>query len=375
MKKKPSGEKYRNLYARGEVIYYESVTRGRRRRYSAKTDDWDTAAGFRDVLEEKLGVRRLPVYLGEVPRFAPFAARYLEEATGDLATTTRRDRTSYLRADGPLLSFFGTRALDEITPAVIREWWGTVVTHQTDGRRRRRTVPQLWKAPTATGRRYLDGLEGVLSYAVELGFIEAIPVPAFRHTLRKRGRTKRARAEADPTQHIRPIERPSELTTLLGEARAEGLVPLAFVVLCLDAGLRAGEALGLRCGAIVWGADENDRSRALRIDLSRPRGGALESPKSGRVRTVALSRRLRAVLLELYRQRFESRPEALVLAGVDPDNFRHREWRRICSKRQYKTERPIAGTMSPSRSEKAARKYYQHQPTSAPCSSSWGRRR
>jgi hypothetical protein len=44
---------------------------------------------------------------------------------------------------------------------------------------------------------------------------------------------------------------------------------------------------------------------------------------------VALSRRLRDELAELYRARFEPSPEALVFEGVDPANFRHREWRRI----------------------------------------------
>jgi integrase len=47
---------------------------------------------------------------------------------------------------------------------------------------------------------------------------------------------------------------------------------------------------------------------------------------------VALSRRLREVLAILYRARFEPGPEVLVLEGVEPNNFRHREWRRICKR-------------------------------------------
>lgn len=331
MKKRPAGDKYRNLYPRGSVLYYESLIRGRRRRYSMKTDDWDTAAATRDVLEEKLGMRRLPVFVGEVPRFAAFATRYLKEATGELAATTCRDRASYLRPDGPLVRFFGPRLIDEITPAVIREWWATVVMVATDARVRDDEDARRWTAPQKTGRRYLDGLEGVLSYAVELGIIEASPVPGFRHTLRRQSRTKRARASADPTGHIRPIERADELAAIVTAAEAESAEALALVLLCLDAGLRLGEALGLRWGAIQWGANEDDRTRALRIDLARPRGGELEAPKSGRARTVALSRRLRRTLGALYRARFQPSPAALVLEGIDPDNFRRREWRRVCT--------------------------------------------
>src|SRR5262249_26142528 len=155
-----------------------------------------------------------------------------------------------------------------------------------DARRRDDDEPRRWTSPQKTGRRYLDGLEGVLSYAVELGIIEASPVPAFRHTLRRGGRTKRARAAMDPTRHIRPIEQPRDLAALVTAAEAEGSDAHTLVLLCLDAGLRLGEALGLSWGAVVWGAEEDDRSRALRIDFSRPRGGELESTKSGRGRVV-----------------------------------------------------------------------------------------
>ena len=51
--------------------------------------------------------------------------------------------------------------------------------------------------------------------------------------------------------------------------------------------------------------------------------------KSGRARRVGLSRRLRRTLVAVYRDRFEAGPDALVLEGVEPGNFRNREWRRI----------------------------------------------
>ena len=44
---------------------------------------------------------------------------------------------------------------------------------------------------------------------------------------------------------------------------------------------------------------------------------------------MALSRRLQTALATLHRDRFAPGPEALVLEGVAPRNFRNREWRRI----------------------------------------------
>jgi integrase len=48
---------------------------------------------------------------------------------------------------------------------------------------------------------------------------------------------------------VHPVEKPDELSRLLAAARDEVLAPFVFALLCLDAGLRSGEALGLRWGA------------------------------------------------------------------------------------------------------------------------------
>src|SRR5262245_24562518 len=122
MTKRPKGRKYRNLTARGGAIYYERLVRGRRIRISTKTSDWEEAASFRDLYEQTKRIGSVPFYAGKVPPFAEFAKRYLKEDTAHLAETTRRDRPSYLRSDGPAGSL-GTHRLDEIDPPLIRQWW------------------------------------------------------------------------------------------------------------------------------------------------------------------------------------------------------------------------------------------------------------
>jgi integrase len=318
MKSKPKGAKYRNLYAWRGSIWYSRMVRGRR--YRVNTDaptsrtGWEEAALFRDKYEEAKGIGQPGRYAGAMPTLTEFAKRYLDEDTGTLALTTRQDRRNHLGSEGPLLPHLGRRRLDEITPPMLREWWGLVV----EGRGRK----------TKTGREYLNTLAAVLNYARDLGLLEETPIPAFRGILRRRTRTQRGRAEADTGRDLRPIEDAALIERLVEEARQEGPEALVYVLLGLDAGLRLGESLGLRWGAIMWGRDEDDTSRHLRIIESRPRGGPPGPPKSGRARSVALSRRLRAALLQLYRARWQPSDDEHLL-NIDPSNYNAREWRLI----------------------------------------------
>ena len=92
MKRKPPGPKYRNLTARSGVIYYQRRFSGRRVRFSCETNDWAAAAKVARLYEERKGIGRHPYIIVEVPALRDFAARYLEEDTAHLATTTREDR-------------------------------------------------------------------------------------------------------------------------------------------------------------------------------------------------------------------------------------------------------------------------------------------
>jgi len=190
-----------------------------------------------------------------------------------------------------------------------------------------------------TGRAYLDVLSNVLGYAVDLEKIKTNPVPAFREHVRRRQRTQRGRAQAQ--SKIRPIEDPWDCEALLAAAMPEGPEAFVYVLLGLDAGLRQGEALGLRWGAVGWADGDEDPARHLLVDASRPRGGELGPTKSGRAREVAMSRRLHRALSALYRQRWNPSADRFVVGGIDPSNFRAREWRRILKragigKRSYK---------------------------------------
>ena len=320
MRAKPKGSKYRNLHVHQGSIWYERVVRGRRYRKNTRTTDWAEAALYRGLYEEKRGVNEASQHAGAMPTFKAFSKRYLEEDTAHLATTTRSDRPSYLRPTGPLMKHFGNRRLDEITAGMLREWWSVEIIAA--------------ERTAATGRHYIDVLASVLGYAKDLDLIKESPVSAFREQQRRRARTKRGRAEATPGRKIRPIEDPKAIGRLIGAARAQGLSSLVFVLLQLDAGLRQGEALGLRWSSVCGGLDAGDLSRHLYIDKNRPRGGDLEDPKSGRVRDVALSLRLRTALLDLFHQAFDPEPimpdlETLVLPEVEPSNFRKRDWPRI----------------------------------------------
>ncbi len=183
MRKRPKGAKYRNLTARSGVIYYERVVGKKRIKLSTKTDDWNEAAAVRDLYEQKKHIGSAAFHGGDLPTLEEFAQRYLEEDTAHLAPTTRKDRRSYLREDGPLIGFFGRRKLDDISPPQLREWWNQEVTRASRS--------------TRTGRAYLDVLSSVLAYAVDLDILEVNPVPQFRETLRRRAKTQRARAETE----------------------------------------------------------------------------------------------------------------------------------------------------------------------------------
>lgn len=98
----------------------------------------------------------------------------------------------------------------------------------------------------------------------------------------------------------------------------------------LDAGLRLGEALGLRWSDVRWGKGPRDTSRSLLVEETRARGRHVGTTKRGRARRVALSRRLRALLREQWLAVGKANGDARVLPGLEPANYRNRYFRRVC---------------------------------------------
>jgi integrase len=317
LKNKPKGRKYRNLYARGEVIHLEKRVHGRRVRRSCKTNDWDVAAAVRDEYERQTGASRLPGLT--MPKFADLADRYLEWTT-HLAPTTQDDRRALLRpassksSEGVLRAYFGRMPVDEIRKPLLLEWWAAEV----EGKGR----------AAKTGRNHLDALSGVLALAVDSELLETNPVDGFRAILRRRNRTQKGRAQNDPTASIYPIEDPAALDAFVAESRNVGGAAHIVDLLCCDAGLRLGEATALRWEDCSFGRDAADTARSLRIRASRSRGVHLGKTKSGRERVVAMSRRLRGSLLAFQLE--AGRPEDGPIAPVDHANYRTRHFRKVC---------------------------------------------
>ena len=320
MKRKPSGSKYRNLIVRGGVIYYKRVVSGKRIRFSCETDDWDEAARVRDLYEAKKGIGRVPApILEQAPRFHELAERYLKTAT-HLAESTREDRELQLGEDSQLVAYFGQRRVDEITRGDLLTWWETEI----EGRGR----------STNTGLNYLNALAGVFGLAEDLDHVERNPVAAFRRTLKRRRLTKRGRQEAQERDQRHPIESVEALRAFVeaseaaaqlrkGNGKPELQRHAGHIadLLMLDAGLRVGEAAGLRWSHVHRGETPNDLTRRLVIEESRARGKYRGAPKSGRTREVPLSRRLRLALRAWWIAQGQPGPDERVLPGFHPTNY------------------------------------------------------
>ena len=320
MKSKPKGPKYRNLYARSGAIYYQRVVNGRRVRFSCETADWSEAARVRDLFEARKGIGRLPVPILEaVPRFRELAARYLRTST-HLADSTREDREIFLRESSELIAYFGDRRIDEITRGDLLTWWEGEI----DGRGR----------TTRTGLNYLNALGAVFGLAEDLDHLERNPVTAFRGTLRRRRLTKRGRQDAEQTDRRHPIETAESLRVFVAASEAASRLRKGSGapkrqrhaghvtdLLMLDAGLRVGEAAGLRWRHVHLGESPNDLERRLVIEESISRGRFKGAPKSGRSREVPLSRRLRRVLRMWWIAEGQPPAEARVIPGFQPTNY------------------------------------------------------
>ncbi|MGH0035336.1 MAG: hypothetical protein ACQGVK_09950 [Myxococcota bacterium] len=198
MREKPKGRKYRNLTAYRGSIWYERVVNGRRVRWSLECTSWEEATKVRDLYEEQKGIGQRR-FGAEPPTFGQLAKRFLEEdAPHRLSRTTLASRKRQLAPGSAILRHLAGRRLDAITPGMLRAWWAAEV----DGEER----------AFSTGRDMLNAIASVFAYARDLELVEASPVEEFRRQLRRRGASKRGRAQ--PADRIRPIASAEELGRL-----------------------------------------------------------------------------------------------------------------------------------------------------------------
>ena len=263
MKKKPAGAKYRNLVARGEVIYVERVVNVKRTRFSTEESDWDKAAACRDLYDERKRQREAEAAAAAqapLPSLREFVPRYL---AGDLtyqklAPTTKRDRNSVLAEGGPLLKHLGDLRLDAITAPVLREWWAKEVIARG--------------LQTRTGRGYVDALSSVLFHARDLGLPVGDPIPAFREQLGRGSRTKEARAEAESGREVRPIRELEEIRRFVEAAEEEAELDYArqFEVRAAARRSAASRSRSAPAGCAHWSRSWRCSTRACAWARSRP---------------------------------------------------------------------------------------------------------
>ena len=299
-----------------------------------KTADWDLAALKARDLDREFSRVAHDTSLSKTT-LAEVSYDFLTSGIADKAASTRKSYASILTPEGPLMKDFGRLPLDDINPSTLNQWWGRNITN----------------CPTrgvATGRRHLDVLSRVFVFAGHAGLFGCDsfgvpylhnPVEKFRKVIlapRLRGKASQAGAKGP-----NPVEDPSALARLIRVAREakrrraggkelpeRDLHSGVAVLLMVDAGLRLGEVGALRWEQVKFGASSDDPSRALVINRALS-AGVEERPKSGRERTVPMSRRLRGALQELSLSRGFPSPNHRVFPDMQWNNWRARVLRRL----------------------------------------------
>jgi len=278
-----------------------AVAQGRRKRWRVGPDTpeaWAQAEREADELRRELEGQSDPMRGLAPPTLAQAIDDFLRYGLTSHKPSTRDQRRRQL---GRLKADLGNVRLDRLTSAAVTCWWTANV----------RTY--------RTGDGYLNALSGCIAWAHIKGLEVPDPVPAARAQLKRLYRTAATRALDE--ENCRPLTREQlvGLARELAGARADVRV---FTLLCLDAGLRLGEAEALRWRDCNFGKDPADTSRHLHVRESKDASGRVTSTKSGRSRRVAMSRRLRQALLEFKLLRGRARPDVRVLPSRSERTWR-----------------------------------------------------
>ncbi len=293
----PSGHVFRVQRKRGPAWYAKyRLPDGRQRQRKigpAWTSRGRPPAGYHtkrtaeDWLRELLDQARRGTLQGMVrtgATFADAAAEFLRYAEDDrlLKPSTLVGYRSIIRTY--LLPAFGERRLEDISAHEI-EGWRT----QLEGRRR--------PLSNATKNRILVLLHGVLGRACRVWGLPLNPASSVqRHAVRSSGDIE--------------VFSPEEVWALARAAASER--DGAIFLTAAFTGLRRGELLALR-----W-RDVDFAGAALRVRASYA-GGALTSPKSGKVRSVPLAPEVAEALARLAGREWFTGDDDLVFPGEAGD--------------------------------------------------------
>jgi integrase len=209
----------------------------------------------------------------------------------------------------------GLKAERRLSPAEAkrRRAAGAQIRQRPDG-----SHVQLTPASPRTKRKYLVNLHGILKRAMKLGAIDANPVAL----VDRPGRLRKRKALA--TTHFL---RPADVHALVRATRGANPQDALMFMLSAFCGLRLGELLDLRWGAV------NFAGSSIHVESSYVRN-AEDTPKSGSGRTVPLAPDV-AVLLAKHAKCGPAKSDGdLVFAGrqgshVDSNALRKRYYKAL----------------------------------------------
>ncbi len=226
---------------------------------------------------------------GAVRTVRDLARAWLQTVEGQVAPSTLWFyAAAYRRGVDPAL---GALPLSELTRARVIAWFGEVA--------RTRSRHGAWEARTA--------LRAVCKFGVEVGLLAENPIAGLRLPRGAGGEPARSGA-----RRVLTASQLGRLIAACTSTRAEVMVRMS-----AEAGLRAGEVIGLRWGDIDLPARRVTVARAVWQEPGR--GGAppthhVRAPKSGSAKIVAISPALARRLGDLY-------AEAVVEAGAAADGY------------------------------------------------------
>lgn len=262
----------------------------RGKRFSKKIGgDKRQAAQVAREVERKLAQGDLGLLRSEepaVPTLAEYADRYLRAIVHGVKYTTHRDYEASFRLR--ILPALGEKRVNEITRADVK---GLALQLREQGKSARNT------------RKTIAALSGLLSEAVDDGFLENNPALGLRGLFRSPDFK-----EGDSHRRANPLTR-EELAHLIATARTHSITrggdtvypyrhAVPFLLLLARTGLRLGEAVALQ-----W-QDVDFHGRFLEVRRACVRG-RVTTPKNKSTRRVDLSAQLVETLRELHGTSFD----------------------------------------------------------------------